>query len=411
MASAELEGFVLTVVLHKQHNQQITAYTLAANADVLATMSVGAWSELPAEQAQQVVTVLFPTRWCVLTRVKLPKVSRAERTQAAAYALEDQLTEDVENLYFVLGEVDSAGWQNVAVIAKSLWQAELAALAEAGIQPAVMLPDCLALAYQADTWSLASDGEMMLCRTGYQQGFAVNAENVADLLSSADDRLSATTVNFYYQQANEPSPELGDLTVNRINCQDEKQSIFDFAHVLPAPALNFLQGKYRSKRKAKQPKTQTGSYWKWVIYSVLGFVGVLLVSQAVQYFLYQHKADQLNAQAKAIYQRILPASPYVNPQQRVNARLTELQKSAQADRFLRLLGEAGKILQQYPTINLRTLSFTNQTLRFELAAPSLQLLERFSRALSAAGLQVQQSQLAPGVKQTRATLIIRGAGI
>ena len=102
-------------------------------------------------------------------------------------------------------------------------------LHEAGIRPVAMLPETLALPWQAKVWALCDINSYCVVRTGAQSGFACDTDNIESVLSIA------------LSEAGEEKPE-------HMIVISEKQETFnrelnhvelhhDFGSVLPAIAL------------------------------------------------------------------------------------------------------------------------------------------------------------------------------
>ncbi len=129
--------------------------------------------------------VLVPSAHVLVTRAELPPTRRARMLQAAPYALEEHLSQDVESLHFALAEHDGETGAGVAVVARERMRAWVRALETAGIQAAVMLPDTLALPWSPGRVSILLEDEMALVRTGRCAGFAVESENLEPFLRAA----------------------------------------------------------------------------------------------------------------------------------------------------------------------------------------------------------------------------------
>src|SRR5690348_9570489 len=79
------------------------------NEDVATLTTVAAGKE---------ITVVVPAEEVLLTSAVLPKLSRARLQQALPFAIEDQLTSDIETLHFVPGATQPDGVTPIAVVAQ-----------------------------------------------------------------------------------------------------------------------------------------------------------------------------------------------------------------------------------------------------------------------------------------------------
>ena len=87
------------------------------------------------------VVVLAPATQILLAEPELPPGSGVKLARVVPFALEEQLTEDVDQLCFAIGRRGPSGRTPVAVVSRSLLQGWIAQLSGAGIEPAAIYPD------------------------------------------------------------------------------------------------------------------------------------------------------------------------------------------------------------------------------------------------------------------------------
>ncbi|WP_018716555.1 type II secretion system protein GspL [Arhodomonas aquaeolei] len=195
---------------------------IAADADVpLAARCLDAQGRLtgagpeddPAALARsRRVYALAPGTAVLTTRVAMPVRSRQRMAQAVPWAMEDQLSEDVEALHFLLGERNAAGEVHVAVVAARTLQAWEERLARTGIHAEQIYPDYLALPRHEHAWTILVAGDRALVRTGVQTGFACESDVLAlfleAALSEAGDDAPPRLVAYLTPGATLPLPEV-----------------------------------------------------------------------------------------------------------------------------------------------------------------------------------------------------------
>ena len=93
----------------------------------------GMLADAAAEAEGLRVLVLMPGTDCLLTSVRIPGRNRKKILQAVPYALEEQLSDDVEKLHFAVGAELGDGSRQVAVTDKQRMQTLMAELEEAGL--------------------------------------------------------------------------------------------------------------------------------------------------------------------------------------------------------------------------------------------------------------------------------------
>src|SRR6202162_5154925 len=87
------------------------------------------------------VILIAPATQILLAEPELPPGSGAKLARAVPFALEEQLTEDVDLLSFAIGRRRANGGTPVAVVSRSVLQAWLAELSAAGFDPQAIYPD------------------------------------------------------------------------------------------------------------------------------------------------------------------------------------------------------------------------------------------------------------------------------
>jgi len=87
------------------------------------------------------VTVLAPATQILLAEPELPPGSGGKLARAVPFALEEQLTEDIDQLSFAIGRRRANGNTPVAVVSRSVLQGWISELSAAGIEPTAMYAD------------------------------------------------------------------------------------------------------------------------------------------------------------------------------------------------------------------------------------------------------------------------------
>src|SRR5580658_6582255 len=87
------------------------------------------------------VVVLAPASQILLAEPELPPGGGAKLARAVPFALEEQLTEDVDQLSFAIGHRRSSGATSVAVVSRAVMQGWMADLSAAGFEPQAIYAD------------------------------------------------------------------------------------------------------------------------------------------------------------------------------------------------------------------------------------------------------------------------------
>jgi general secretion pathway protein L len=118
-----------------------------------------------------------------LTTASIPGSNRQKLLRAVPYALEEQLTVDVEDLHFALGPALGNDRHAVLVIAIERLESILDACREADLEVSRVIPEQLAIPCPASGTCVVIHEDVALVRTGRYTGYAADTDNLGLLLS------------------------------------------------------------------------------------------------------------------------------------------------------------------------------------------------------------------------------------
>ena len=340
------------------------------------------------------VVVLVPVTDCPLFVVKLPTRNRARMLQAIPYALEDKLSEDVDDLHFAAGKPDGDGQVSVAVVAHTRMQDWLSRLTAAGIHAQRMVPDVLSLPSYPGAWSaLLEPGELLL-RQGPSQGIALDTGNLSALLPLAfeqagedlPDRLHLVDCSEADADARAPLPPL-ELQVESEECGGTP-----LHHLISGydrhRGIDLLQGRYsHSERAGKLWRT-----WRIAVIPTLLWLTLSVVATALDNRRLADEELALRQQITEVYQQTFPNDRHiVDPRLQMERKLSELRQGGgpSGGEFLSLLAKAATPLASFEAVKLNTVRYKQGRLDLELDLPSLQILDQLKAKLEAGRLQVK----------------------
>lgn len=334
--------------------------------------------------------VFVPASRLVLLRAAVPTRNRSRMLQAVPYALEEQLAEDVDQLHFAVGSTDQQDTA-VATIARQQLDDWLDALRQVGITPEALVPDVLALPWREQRWTVWLEPEQALVRTGPEQGWATEPDNLLLQLQLALDTHTPQGIDLYAsaQDADRLATALAPLPVQHQSPPDGALSRLA-AQYRSQQNLNLLQGSYGGNERTQQHRRR----WAWV-----GVLAVLLVvTEFAITALQNHRLGTLASRnEQKIEQLFRTAFPdikrVVDPKVQMQQQLQKLQSVAVSQdasgSLLALLQLTGPVLAQRPQLQLQGLHYRNHRLDLELNAQSFQALDEVKQALSDQGLQVE----------------------
>lgn len=342
----------------------------------------GSPDDLAARSGGARLVLVAPGELATLHRVSLPGRKRAQWVQAVPYALEDQLVEDIEHLHFSLGSLPEEGRLPVAVIQRTVLRAWLDRCAEAGVAPAVVVPDPLLLPWEEGDWSLLLEAGRAVVRTGRWEGFAAELDLLDLLLSQAFAEAGEARPQ-RLRVWGDPPPTLAVAVADLIPLVEDRSpeplAVFAAAY-RPGAALDLLQGSF-SRR----------AHWgRWVRpwRMAAGLAGLWLLAQGIaqihERFWLEREVIALRTEMARLYQDAVPgATRIVNPRAQLEAHLRELRSGdARTETFLELLYRGGQPLTQFPDVTLRALNYRDGRLSLDLHGGSPAVLDQLQQQLN-----------------------------
>jgi len=383
--------------------QEIIASGELANAEQL--------TELTDKAEQRLVKVFVPGCDVLLKRLTVPTKSQRAMRSAVPYMLEDELAQDVDDLFFAYATMaDDEDGHNcfVAITERAqmvLWQAWLA---NADIEAQTIQPDVLAMPYVDGQWSAISlkadsaTSNQVVVRLGQWQGFTLDSEAWQFTLQTI----------FATEQAQEKEQEeeqaQNDILINAYSdlpSINENASPAGFTLVkaeadLPLALFaqhcqhsnfNLLQGRF----KVKERRSKNLTHWLWAA----GFAACALLLN-VSYKsaqLWQLSAQQTHVEAQIIarYKQAFPEAKRVRIgtiKSQLNRKIAQLGGVKEQAGFLSMLSQVQPAFAKVPALKPESLKFDGkrQELRVQAIADDYQHFERFKGALNTTTLTVKQ---------------------
>jgi len=382
-------------------------------------------SELTEKAQHRDVKVFVPGSDVILKRLTVPTKSQRAIRSAVPYMLEDELAQDVDELFFAYANItDDNSEYNcfVAVTQRSqmlLWQTWLA---DANLHAKTIQPEVLAMPYTAEQWSAIAldfstpssnaftNETQIVVRQGQWQGFTLDSEawqfflnhvyttkqseNKSESESESTLPTQAQTqnkiiINTYSDlpSLNETSAEIG-LTIVKA---DEDLPLALFAQHCQYSTFNLLQGEF----KVKEHRSKNLYSWLWV--AGIAVCALLLNVSYKSIQLWQLTAQQVQVEAQIIarYKKTFPNTNKVRIgtiKSQLNRKIAQLGGISNQAGFLSMLSKVQPAFAKVPALKPESLKFDGkrQELRIQAIADNYQHFEHFKRALNAANLTVKQ---------------------
>lgn len=366
------------------------------------------------------VVVLAPAAQILLAEPELPPGGGAKLARAVPFALEEQLTEDVDQLSFAIGHRRPSGGTPVAVVSRSVLQGWIADLGAAGFDPLAIYPDISLMPENPGQTVLWLEKDRLAVRRPGAIPFAVELAPVKEAL------VVAGVIRDPLQAGEEARPkESAILYLTRDDWarvqEDFEELLEEFAALkvqlladgpLPwlargmntADAVNLLQGEFSRT-------TDYGERWhRWRL--TAGLAAALLVvhvaAQALQIRQAKHESAALDSQISQLFASAMPGDASTDPRRQMQSKLERIRKSGAGPQyFLRTLQTLSGALAEAPKTTISALSYRENALDMTVSAPSLAALSQLTQFVSKKGLAADIQSSNPVATGVEAHLHIR----
>lgn len=395
----------LIIYLHPQHlNEKLSlSWVVVENESVIESRVEGDPANLSTEAVAREVIVIVPAFDVLLSTVNLPKMNRHRLLQAIPYALEEQLTEEVDALHFVAGEYQPDNHLSVVVISHTKMQEWLTLFKSWNVKVDRIIPASLALPFHEHTWHVLVQ-EVTIVRTGKYLGFACDKKNLNEFLNLALQQAANAPEVIHVHNYSGQAYSL-DIKAKIIEQQKTStQMMHDLAvNVGQAPTINLLQGTYAVKKS----KFARKKIWNVIFSLAVTWITLLFCYPAVSYFILKERVSSIDKEITQIYKRNFPqSSSMVAPKLRMEEKLQKLTAAIGQNRLFLLMGYLGKGMKKATSVKLKRADFQNNLLTVELTAATSEEFSEFSDLLLQQGLNVKQQNANLAGAKVNATLQI-----
>jgi general secretion pathway protein L len=368
------------------------------------------------------VVVLAPAPQILLTEPELPPGSGVKLARAVPFALEEQLTEDIDKLYFAIGRRGAGGGTPVAVVSRSLMQDWLTELKAAGIEPMALYADVSLMPDNPAQTVLWLEGDRLAVRRPGMLPFVVELSPVTEAL------LVAGVIADPSGDATPQALESAILYLTRedwARVRSEFEGLVDrfdafkvqllaegplpwLARELPATgAVNMLQGEFTTT-------VDSGGGWRqWRVAALLAVALLIthLGAQALQIHQANAQSAALDGEMSQLFMTAMPSERMSEPRRQMQSRLDRIHKLGSGPQyFLKTLQALGGAVAATPKTSVDSLSFRDQTLDMKLTAPSIDALSQFSQNIVRQGLHADIQSSTPVAAGVEAHMQIRMGG-
>lgn len=369
-------------------------------------------TQLSEKSKQRLVKVFVSSSDIALKRLTVPGSSQRAIRSAAPYMLEDELAQDVEQLFFAYSHLsnDAQGHNCfVAVVEREQLQQWLSWLADADIECKTIIPDVLVMPLNETAFTAVEvenhQGNQMIVRQGQWQGFTVDSDTwhliaqrwTLQNQASLTDNKSANTTS------EKPAIQLqGYSTISiasdvfseeyiPVEAMPEELPLLLLAQHSKNQLFNLLQGEFQ----VTNTRSKTMKYWLWAavfaVFALLMNVGY----KGVQLIQLTNQQQLIEGEIIRSYKRAFPESKRVRVatiKSQLKQKLAKLGGLDEQQGFLTMLEMVEPAFKQVPQIKPESLKFDSkrQELRLQAIANDYQYFDQFKIALERANLKVKQ---------------------
>jgi len=317
----------------------------------------------------------------------VPAKSQRAIRLAVPYMLEDELAQDVEQLFFAYADIKDGSDDNncfVGVVEHQQMQNWQSWLKTAELDCKVLIPDALALPLNNEAWQAIQIEQQVLIRQGHWQAHTIDSSLWSMMTVSWSKNESPVIIENYSQLPDSDS----ELTLNE---QAEELPLALLAqHAIKQP-FNLLQGDYLVKTQ-RSPVIKT---WAWA-------AGIAVCALLVNLLFKSITLLQLNNQQVAVEQEIISTYKAAFPKTKrvrvatirsqLKRKLSEIGSSSNNESFLLMLDKLVPAFSQVPQLKPDSVKFDGKRneIRMQATANDYQHFEKFKTLLEANQLSVSQ---------------------
>ena len=352
----------------------------------------GGWMSLAscAEQAPAAVTLVLPAEVCSAVAVNLPTRKARWISQALAYAVEELLAENVDDLHLTHGDALDDGRRRVIAVRRQLLADWLADLQAQGLT---------IVAIHVDADLLPRDGTQLM---------VIGAR--ALLGGAQEARLAFDLQQWPHLAGQCPSPRHGHGTPDEAPpLLDDYQPVDDpyrFLAAGRAAALNLAQGDFAVKAAGSGL-----GRWKPALVVLALVLAVQLIFNLVQAWSLERQAERYAQSSRALYSELFPEDRrIVNLRAQFDEHIG--QRAGGPSGFMRLLDEVALAMSEGVAVTVSQLDYNQARgdLALQVRASDFATLEQLRQRLGETAENVQLGSASRDGDAVSARVVVGGRG-
>ena len=336
--------------------------------------------ELNFDQQIKSTKLIVPSSNVASHHVDVPGTSRKNVVSAIPFVLEEELTDDIDDLHFALQKWAPGEGADVLVVKDQLLDTSMAKFANAGFDVDDLIPHYLLLPQHPSTMiTLARipSGDYMI-RSGDGSGTIID-EDMLELWWEMEAKGKTIAIND--ESMVKEFIAAGWDNVQYWDIGDSMAQWVQHGSLEKTASPCLLQGKYDDSEEK-----QTRFDYKMAVNFMLAGVGIYVLSVLANYFYLGYQEKQLDSQAIEIYETAFPELQ----DQTIEDPIYEFRKAIsalssgnyQSDNFLSIFQVIANQLQSMPDTTLTNLIFEEDVLKAEVVVFDFAALDALYLSLS-----------------------------
>lgn len=353
----------------------------------------------PLPDARRVVAFV-PAAEVSIAAVELPARSASKALQLAPFALEEQLAGDIDELHFAAGPVEESGKTPFVVCTRAAMERWLAVLQSAGLSPAALVPEHLAVPANPGHTVLWLENSQVTVRAPGQWPMLLDAEPLDAALELAGV-LGAPNPPHLLAYAAEGLPETTRMALETAGAQVASLRVQVLADgplaalavsALHEPPVSLLQGAYASRGASSGQAAR----WRVPLALAAALVALAVGGQVLDLVRARAESKRLDGLIADVAHQAMPdVQKLVDPRRQVEAKLAEAKGRGGADALMTTLAALAAARDTTPTLELDNVTFYDGTADLQVKAADAGALEQVRAGLEAQGYTAQL-QVMPG---------------
>ena len=358
------------------------------------------------------VAVVVPADWVVLLSAELPSSAASRVARLLPNVLEEQLSEDVDNLHFAPGKRREGNRWPVAVISHERMQRLQERFEQCGLRPTEVRPEPLALPRFGEGesgWTALQREGAVVVRLDNDSGFGIEADLASLLIArsveDAGDHPPAGMVVFN-------ATEHEAIHVEQLAAIEERPcsdlTALYAKGVYTTEGINLFQGDYSIKQrfdKAWKP-------WRGAMALAAVLLAIVWAGKFLEYRQLGQVVETQRAAMTDIFKRTFPAVTRVsNPQRQMRSELRKLGAGEGGGGFVTAMGVVSQAVDTNKATVLNSVNYKTGRMDLDLQTDALGTLDAIKKQVESAGpysLSIESANQVDGGIRGRVRVEVRG---